>query len=67
MFGREAGHFIFGGGGGGGSFFPSNTLDRTLGMILSKQATAFLTENKGSCNWTLQYNAMNDSHTKQRP
>ena len=26
----EPGHFFFLGGGGGGSFYPSNTLDRTL-------------------------------------
>ena len=41
----------------GESFYPSNTLDRTLSMILSKRATAFFTENKGSCNCNLQYNA----------
>ena len=50
----EAGHFE---GGGGGSFYPSNTLDRTLSMILSKHATAFFTENKGFCNRNLKYNA----------
>ena len=44
-------------GGGGGSFYPTNTLDRTLSMILSKHATTFFTENKGFCNWNLQYNA----------
>ena len=43
--------------GGGGSFYPTNTLDRTLSMILSKHATTFFTENKGFCNWNLQYNA----------
>ena len=42
--------------GGGGSFYPTNNLDRTLSMILSKLATTFFTENKGFCNWNLQYN-----------
>ena len=43
--------------GGGGGFYPSNTLDITLSMILSKHATAFFTENKGFCNRNLKYNA----------